>query len=149
MALADHLEQQMTRLQQLLELLREERGVLLEGRVDGTRLSQLAERKQAQLGAVEDFERHRRQALLRLGYSDNREGDERAANDAGCLPLWRAICECAAEVAELNRGNGALIDLRAEHNRRLLDFLQAAAGKDLYGPDGRAQAQSGRINSRA
>ncbi|MCX2780098.1 flagella synthesis protein FlgN [Microbulbifer thermotolerans] len=149
MALAGHLEKQLTRLQQLLELLREERTVLLEGRVDGARLSQLAENKQAQLEAVENFERQRRQALLRLGYSDNRAGDEGAAADAGCLPLWRTICECAAEVAELNRGNGALIEIRVEHNRHLLDFLQAAAGKDLYGPDGRAQPHSGRINSRA
>ncbi|WP_323846748.1 flagellar protein FlgN [Microbulbifer magnicolonia] len=149
MALAGPLKKQMARLQQLRELLLEERYLLLKGRVDGTQLSQLAEQKRQQLAELEEFEQQRRQALRRLGYSDNRAGDERAAADAGCLPLWRDLRECAGATAELNRGNGALIDIRVEHNRRLLDFLQDAAGRDLYGPDGRAHGRAGRLSSRA
>lgn len=147
MALADRLEKQIARLRQLLELLHGEHRLLLEGRVDGARLSQLAEEKRELLAQLEEFESQRRRALLDLGYSDDRDGDRRAADDAGCLPLWRAIREHAGEAAELNRGNGALIETRAAHNRRLLDLLQKATGGNLYGPDGRAR--SGGLNSRA
>lgn len=139
----------MALLSQLLALLQEERNALLEGKVDGARLAQLAEEKRGQLNALEGFEQQRRHALRRLGYSDDRTGDERAAADADCLSLWRSICERAGEVADLNRGNGALINIRLEHNRRLLDFLRAAASKELYGPDGRTRVHTARLNSRA
>lgn len=149
MALAASLEKQMARLQQLQELLQEERRSLLEGRVDGARLSQLAKEKRQLLAELEKSEQQRRLALRRLGYSNDRAGDERATADAGCQPLWRAIRECAGGAAELNRGNGALIDIRVEQNRHLLNFLEEAAGRDLYGPDGRAHGRTGRLSSRA
>jgi len=149
MTLADHLEQQGARLQTLLDLLQEERLLLAAGTVDGAQLSRVAEQKRGRLAELEDFERRRRQALRRLGYPDDRDGDERAAADAGCLPLWHGIREHAGRAAALNRTNGLLVGIRMEHNQRLLNALQEAVGRNLYGPDGQPRGRAGRISSRA
>ncbi|MGL6159422.1 flagella synthesis protein FlgN [Microbulbifer sp.] len=149
MTLAGHLEHHRAHLESLVELLCEERRLLAAGQVDGARLSQIAGRKSERLEELEHFERQRRRALCLLGYSDDRDGDERAAADAGCLPLWHAVRERAGRAADLNRTNGLLIGIRMEHNQRLLNALQETAGRDLYGPDGRPRGGSGRVNSRA
>lgn len=149
MTLAGHLERHRAHLESLVGLLREERRLLAAGEVDGDRLAQVAGRKGARLAELEGFEQQRRRALRRLGYADDREGDERAAADAGCQPLWRAIRERADLAADLNRTNGALIDIRMEHNQRLLNALQEMAGAGLYGPDGRARGRGGSVSSRA
>lgn len=149
MTLADHLKQQATRLQALIDLLQEERDTLLKIKVDGARLSQLAEEKREYLKELEEFEQKRRHALRRIGYSDDRAGDEQAAIDANCLPLWQSVRERAGEVAQLNRTNGILINIRAKHNRSLLDFLQKIVGRELYGPDGRTRSRGERLNSQA
>ena len=48
----------------------------------------------------------------------------------------------------LNRTNGVLIGMRREHNQRMLKFIEEAAGKGLYGPDGQARAAGGHVSSR-
>ena len=92
--------------------------------------------------------RPRRQVQRRLGYDDDRAGDARAAADAGCAGLWESIRERADQVARLNRTNGLLIGIRLEHNQRMLNFIEEAAGKGLYGPDGQARAAGGHVSSR-
>lgn len=149
MTLGGHLAGQQEQLEELLALLHDERQLLTAGRVDGPRLSQVAEEKRARLAQLEDLEQQRRRDLARLGYRDDRDGDERAATDAGCLPLWRAICNCATQAADLNRGNGVLIGIRMEHNQKLLNALRDAAGKNLYGPDGQTSSRAARVTSRA
>ena len=79
---------------------------------------------------------------------DDRAGDARAAADAGCTALWASIRERADQAARLNRTNGVLIGIRLEHNQRMLNFIEEAAGKGLYGPDGQARAAGGHVSSR-
>ncbi len=149
MTLAEHLERHRARLEALLGLLEEERRLLSDGGVDGDGLARVAQAKQTHFAELERFEARRRQVQRQLGYEDNRAGDERAAVDAGCAPLWRAILEHAGQVARLNRTNGVLIGIRLAHNQRMLNFIQEAAGKGLYGPDGQARAAGGHVSSRA
>ncbi|HEX5678740.1 MAG TPA: flagellar protein FlgN [Alcanivorax sp.] len=149
MSLADHLERHRARLETLLGLLDEERGLLRDGVVDGDGLARVAQAKQQHFQALERFETQRRQVQRRLGYEDNRAGDERAAMDAGCAALWSAIRDQADQAARLNRTNGVLIGIRLEHNQRMLNFIEETAGKGLYGPDGQARAAGGQVNSRA
>ena len=149
MTLTDHLQEQRAHLEQLLDLLHEERRLLAAGLVDGARLSQLAEEKRGQLAQLEKMEQQRRQGLRRLGYSDDRAGDERAASESSCLPLWRGLRDRVEQAAELNRSNGVLIGIRTEHNQRLLNALRDAAGRGLYGPDGQAHGRGARVSSRA
>lgn len=148
MSLAEHLERHRARLDALTDLLDEERQLLRDGGVDGAGLGQVAQAKQQHFQALERFETQRRQVQRRLGYDDDRAGDARAAADAGCTALWEAIRERADQVARLNRTNGVLIGIRLEHNQRMLNFIEEAAGKGLYGPDGQARAAGGHVSSR-
>ena len=148
MCLAEHLERHRTRLDTLIGLLDEERRLLGDGAVDGDGLARVAQAKQEQFQALERFETQRRQVQRRLGYDDDRAGDARAAADAGCTALWASIRERADQAARLNRTNGVLIGIRLEHNQRMLNFIEEAAGKGLYGPDGQARAAGRHVSSR-
>ncbi|MBG12639.1 MAG: flagellar protein FlgN [Alcanivorax sp.] len=148
MSLAEHLERHRARLDALIGLLDEERQLLRNGGVDGDGLARVAQAKQEQFQALERFETQRRQVQRRLGYDDDRAGDARAAADADCAGLWESIRERADQVARLNRTNGLLIGIRLEHNQRMLNFIEEAAGKGLYGPDGQARAAGGHVSSR-
>ena len=148
MSLAEHLERHRARLDTLIDLLDDERRLLGDGAVDGDGLARVAQAKQEQFQALERFETQRRQVQRRLGYDDDRAGDAQAAADAGCAGLWASIRERADQAARLNRTNGVLIGIRLEHNQRMLNFIEEAAGKGLYGPDGQARAAGGHVSSR-
>lgn len=149
MGLAAHLQRHRERLDELVALLEQERAHLSTGPVDGAELGQLAERKQACLTALNEFEQKRREVQRRLGYRDDREGDRRAAGQAGCANLWAEIQTTAQRAADLNRTNGVLIGVRMESNQRLLNSLREWAGRGLYGPDGQARTGGGRVDQRA
>jgi len=148
MSLAEHLERHRAHLDTLIGLLDEERRLLRDGGVDGDGLARVAEAKQARFQALERFETQRRQVQQRLGYPDNRAGDARAAADAGCTALWETIRERADQAARLNRTNGVLIGIRMAHNQRMLNVIEEAVGKGLYGPDGQARSAGGQVSSR-
>ncbi|KAF0804099.1 flagella synthesis protein [Alcanivorax xiamenensis] len=149
MSLNTHLQRQHDHLASLGHLLSEERALLVEGSVDGPALGAVAQRKAALLETLDTFESRRRDALRRLGYDNTPQGDEQAAREAGCLPLWRAIQAHARAVAADNRINGELIELRAANNLRLLNALREQAGNPLYGPDGQPGPRGGRLSSSA
>ncbi|WP_299595910.1 flagella synthesis protein FlgN [uncultured Microbulbifer sp.] len=149
MSLPQFIQQHRQRVEQLTLLLHEEREALSAAAVDGKRLTDIAARKQNSLSALNDFEQQRRNTLRQLDYEDSREGDEYAARDAGCLELWRELISLVNKAQQLNQANGSMIGIRSESNQRLLNALQEAAGKGLYGPDGRSRTHNGKINSRA
>ncbi|MFD1215504.1 MULTISPECIES: flagella synthesis protein FlgN [Microbulbifer] len=143
-------------LQQHLHLLETLHGQLLEerqqvsrGKLDGAELANIAHRKQQCVADINRLEQQRRQLLTRMGYANNRSGDEQAARDGGYAGQWRALLTLAAETAAMNTSNGEMIRLRTEHNQRLLNALQEAAGKNLYGPDGRASGRATKVDARA
>ena len=148
MSLAEHLERHRAHLDALIGLLDEERQLLRDGGVDGDELTRVAQAKQQRFEALERFETQRRQVQQRLGYPDNRAGDARAAADAGCTALWETIRERADQAARLNRTNGVLIGIRLGHTQRMLNIIEEAAGKRLYGPDGQARSGGGHVSSR-
>ncbi|WP_192036486.1 flagellar protein FlgN [Halomonas sp. YLGW01] len=149
MSLGDHLSQQHRRLEALETLLEQERQTLCQGRVDGERLSHLATDKQALLAQIERFETQRSQAQQRLGYEPGLTGAARAAEDAGCLPIWQTLLDTAQRTARLNRLNGDMIRQRLEQNQRMLNALREAAGNSLYGPNGQTRPRQSQLSSRA
>lgn len=150
MSLAKHLARQSAALMHFIRLLEDEQSALAEGNIDGKRLSELAAGKQTLLSEIEQMEGQRQFAQQRLGYGSDRQGADRAAEDAGCLATWQQLLEQATQAQRLNRLNGDIIRSRLEHNQRLLNFLHEAAGKSLYGPDGQTRRGSlANIDSRA
>lgn len=139
MSLAKHLARQRHHLEEFIVLLEAERESLTEGQIDGQRMTQQAEEKQAQLTLLDNLEKQRQTAQRKLGYGEGRRGAEQAALDAGCLDDWQAFRELTTHAKQLNQLNGAMISSRMTQNQHILDFLNDAAGKSLYGPDGQSR----------
>lgn len=77
MSLARLLTDQKTRLSKLIALMEHEQSLLTQGNIDGNRLVQLAEDKQALLSELDDMESLRHSVQQRLGYADSPEGAPR------------------------------------------------------------------------
>ena len=137
MSLGRHLDLQQQVVEQLLQLLEQERRVLAQGLVDAERLRELVAGKQAALLRLEQLEATRAAAQLRLGYGPGREGALRAAREADCLNAWRRLRQSALRAKALNRANGEALGLRLQGNQQILDFLDRITADRLYGPNGR------------
>ncbi|WDY57873.1 flagellar protein FlgN [Pseudomonas sp. PSKL.D1] len=140
MSLDRHLDVQQRVVEQLLQLLEQERMALAQGRVDAERLRELIAGKQAALLRLEQLEAVRAGAQLKLGYGPCKAGAVRAAQEAGCLKAWRSMQQAARRARALNQANGEALALRLEGNRQILDFLGRMTADRLYGPNGRPMA---------
>lgn len=150
MSLAQHLGRQRSHLEAFITLLESERRTLSEGQIDGRQLAEQAQEKQAHISRLEALEAQRLAAQRKLGYGEGRRGAEAAARDAGCLEAWLEFRQRALHAKQLNQLNGVLVGSRLAQNQRILDFLNEAAGKALYGPDGQSRRRGfGGVASRA
>lgn len=150
MSLAQHIARQRSHLETFIALLEAERDNLSAGHIDGQRLTEQAREKQAHITQLERLETQRLTAQRKLGYGEGRRGAETAARDASCLDAWLEFRERALHAKQLNQLNGVLVGSRMAQNQRILDFLNAAAGQALYGPDGQSRRRGfGGVASRA
>lgn len=139
MSLAKHLEIQHRALQDFVDLLEREQRLLAEADVDGQQLLEVADGKRSVLGEIERLETLRTRAQGKLGYPEGRSGAEQAARDAGYLAAWQQLHDTAQRAQTLNQLNGEVVRMRLEQNQRILNFLNEAAGKPLYGPNGQSR----------
>ncbi|MEE1921440.1 flagellar export chaperone FlgN [Pseudomonas sp. 148P] len=137
MSLDRHLDLQHQVVEQLLQLLEQERLALAQARVDAERLRELVAGKQAALLRLEQLEAMRIGAQLKLGYGPGREGALRAARAADCLATWQRLRRSALRARALNRINGEAVSQRLKGNQQILDFLDRVTADRLYGPNGR------------
>lgn len=142
--LARHLQRQQVAAQRLLTLLDQERLALAGPRIDGERLTELSIAKQSILEALEQLETTRRRAQRSLGHAPNQQGAMQLAKDQGCLPAWTRLQDLAARAQRLNQLNGDSLRVRQQQNQRILNYLNEASGRTLYGPDGRHAGHSSR-----
>ncbi|MGM1052639.1 MAG: flagellar export chaperone FlgN [Pseudomonadota bacterium] len=149
MSLTRLLSDQRARLAKLTQLLEQELQQLTTSDVDGETLVQLAQRKQVLLNELESKETLRRQVQSRLGYAVGLEGARAAAEEADCLEEWEACLMATERTARLNDLVGELLQMRASHNQKMLDFMHQIADKTLYNPSGRTGRQPGRVNTSA
>ena len=149
MSLARLLSDQRGRLNTLTQLLEHELEQLTASQVDGDALAQLARRKQELLAEMERMETLRRQVQARLGYAEGPAGARTAAEEAGCLEEWDACLAATERTARLNDLAGELLQMRASHNQKMLDFIHQIADKTLYEPSGRTSRQPARLNTSA
>lgn len=149
MSLKQLLDEQHSRLGELLALLEQEQSCLIKGKVDGEHLQQLAADKAALQQALADTDHRRHQVQLRLGYEDSRAGARQASLDAGCAALWDQLCQRAEQVARANRRSGDILHLRMDQNRQILEQIHRLAQPSVYSANGRAPLQSPRLNASA
>ncbi|PRA26804.1 flagella synthesis protein FlgN [Pseudomonas poae] len=139
MSLSKHLQVQQQAIEQLVQLLEQERLALAQAKVDGERLQELTASKQAALHRLEQLEAIRSGAQLKLGYGAGRQGALKAAEEADCVAIWREVQALARRARELNAANGGALDTRMAANQRIVGFLNTVVGNSLYGPDGRTR----------
>lgn len=149
MSLVRLLNDQQTRLDELIALLTKEQTELTKGDIDGDTLTSLAHTKQSLLSELERMETVRRSVQKRLGYDEGAAGALAAATDANCKSAWENLLDKGERVARMNELTGQILSLRMKHNQQMLDYIRQIAEKTLYKPDGRNSAQSGRINASA
>ncbi|AQU84566.1 MULTISPECIES: flagella synthesis protein FlgN [unclassified Halomonas] len=149
MSLSRVLIDQQHRLDELAALLSREQAQLTKGDIDGEVLTEIAHTKQNLLVELERIENMRRSVQKRLGYEDGASGALAAATDANCKTAWESLLEKSERVARMNELTGQMLSLRMQHNQQMLDYIRKIAEKTLYRPDGRKNAQPGRINASA
>ncbi|WP_404298409.1 flagellar export chaperone FlgN [Halomonas sp.] len=149
MSLTRLLSDQHGRLVKLTQLLERELQLLTASDVDGESLAHLAQSKRVLLNELESKEIMRRQVQSRLNYPEGLEGARAAAEEAGCMEEWEACLSATERTARLNDLAGELLQMRASHNKKMLDFIHQIADKTLYDPSGRTGRQPGRLNTSA
>ncbi len=149
MSLAALLSDQQQRLDALILLLSNEQNLLTQGSIDGDALTQVALEKQSLLAELERIETVRSNVQKRLGYGEGAMGARSAANDAGCQSAWESLLDKSERASRMNDLTGHMLSVRMKHNQAMLDYIRQIAEKTLYKPDGRNNAQPGRINASA
>lgn len=150
MSLAQHISQQIERIEALRQLLEQEQQLLGQGQIDGEQLQAIAMQKQQLQQELNQQEAVRRAAQRKLGYEETAQGAVDAARQAGCQELWSTLLERTQRVAHLNQLNGELIQHRLHHNQHMLNILRDAAGSTAtYDAAGQAKITPQRINSKA
>jgi len=147
---AEVIVEQQTVLQAFAETLAAEADCLGTGKIDGKRLSALAELKQQQLNELDRIESRRREHQQASGFGLGSQGAEQFALALDLHATWQHIRQLAEQVRRTNRLNGHIISARLEHNQQAIDFLNRAIGGSVYGPNGESRHHGfGGISSKA
>ncbi|NBC49198.1 MAG: flagellar protein FlgN [Gammaproteobacteria bacterium] len=149
MRLISLLRAQYDRLSALTSLLEQEREALANGSIDGELLQRIAADKQTLLVDLEQSEQERRTEQTAQGYPEGDAGARQAAADAGCLGAWNAVRGASERAAHLNELVGAMVTMRLQHNRKMLDLIHTISEKTLYDTRGRSRAQPSQIRTSA
>src|SRR5690606_38315029 len=141
------LHQQRTRLTELLAVLRKEQDQLVARHDVDESMEPLVALKADIIAQLEKLEAERKSLLTQLGFEHDPTGSLAAAQAEGCLDQWLAIQDLSRQAAHHNEVNGSLIQLRMNHNSRLLEKLREIASQRLYDAQGQPLKRSGRIET--
>ncbi|MEO8410062.1 MAG: flagellar protein FlgN [Propionivibrio sp.] len=141
---ARDLGEELTLVQQFVDVLAREQRVLTDGNSDD--LPGYAEQKSQLAVRLNALAEQRNAALATHGLSKDRLGMAAwcAAHpeQTTAAARWAQILALAGQARELNRVNGELIQMRLQYNAQALEALQGGRDAlDLYGPDGQAKTQ--------
>lgn len=147
-ALAEVLEHESRHIAQLIDLLKEERGDLIEA--PSERINHIAAEKLNRIQALDTYAAKRGSLLAQLGFAQSADGMASAVAASGPLrermqALWTRVAERAVAARDLNDLNGTLIRARLSNVQgRLAQLQRSAGGEALYGADGLSHA--GRVS---
>lgn len=136
--------------QQFYELLQAEKDALSRNEVD--RLPELAQLKSEKILQLSQLAEQRNLYLAAHSCLPDQAGMEewyrRSRGETGIrlYKIWQDMLKQARAAHQLNQENGALIELKLQHNQQALAIIRAAANQNgVYGRDGLTQAShSGR-----
>lgn len=133
------LQQELAQLQQFVELLQREQGMLLENQLDD--LTALAQQKIDAAQSLNALAQQRGHLLAVNMPQDQEAGLDRVNDYMNTQPqmaqLWSELLAFTAQARQLNNDNGEVIQMRMRHNQQALNVLHNAVNKsNLYGPNG-------------
>lgn len=147
--LASVLDRQLNKLNELLAVLRKEQDELVARHDAVDSMEPLVALKAELIASLESLESERKRALASLGYGDDPAASAEAAQAEDCIDQWTAVQDLCRQAAHHNEVNGSLIQLRMNHNSRLLDKLREIASERLYDAQGQPLKRSARIETSA
>jgi len=147
---AGGLAQELDATRQLLDLLKQEQGQLVEANIEG--LSALVEQKSALIIRMSELAGARLNALAEAGFSAEEASMQKwldspkskPGNQAAAKKTWEELVTLIRSAKEMNRTNGLLIGTHMSRNQTTLQVLQGNQGSQVYGPDGQTSIQASR-----
>lgn len=122
-----------------LETLEDEQNALVKGEID--KLPELAQIKSGKVLELAQLADARNRFLAENGLGADQPGVtawlSRPGVPAEAGEIWEELVAIARAARQLNETNGAMIELKLQHNQQALAVLMSAANQaTLYGPDG-------------
>lgn len=147
---ADHLSQELDTANQLLQLLKQEQGLLVNASIDG--MAALIGQKSVLIARMAELADARLNALSKVGFAAEESSMQKwldsstlaDANRASAKKTWEELLAQISNAKELNRTNGLLIGTHMSRNQAALQVLQGNQGSQVYGKDGQTSVQSSR-----
>lgn len=130
------LEQQVTHLTSLTQIMAEEQYILCKGFIDARDLHRVTERKDFLLSALSHSEQQRLNLSKELKIIAPYDKHPMLAT------LWQQIGETIIRVRDLNTHNGLLLTQHLDLNSKAIAFLKNHHSPSLYGSDGQAARHS-------
>ncbi|NHB97077.1 flagella synthesis protein FlgN [Photorhabdus stackebrandtii] len=130
------LEQQVTYLTSLTQIMAEEQRILCEGFIEARDLHRVTERKSFLLSALGHSEQQR------LNLSKELKTIAPYDKQPVFATLWQQIGKAITQVRDLNAHNGLLLTQHLELNSKAIAFLKSHHSPSLYGSDGQATRHS-------
>ncbi|NHB92863.1 flagella synthesis protein FlgN [Photorhabdus cinerea] len=130
------LEQQMTHLTSLTQIMTEEQRILCEGFIEARDLHRVTERKNFLLSALSHSEQQRLNLSKALNVIAPYDKQPILAT------LWQQIGKAIIRVRDLNTHNSSLLTQHLDLNSKAIAFLKSHHSPSLYGSDGQAARHS-------
>lgn len=134
----DNLREEAHIMTTLLDLLKQEQGMLVSAEIDG--LQEVTTRKTALVTQMTLLSAQRHRALGKAGFPAEEAGMDAwiaASGDAGIADAWKVLLDVTREAKELNRVNGMLINKQISHTQGALQALQPrSASSQTYSATG-------------
>lgn len=138
------LRDELSLVQTLLELMKQEQRLLVEADTDG--LTAITPQKNQLVGQLAALSQQRHQHLSTAGFAPEDASmqawlEQQADNEAAAL--WQDLLAATREAKELNRVNGMLITKHLNNTQQLINAMRTPAGgadATVYGPSGQTTA---------
>ncbi|MGM3174048.1 flagella synthesis protein FlgN [Dickeya lacustris] len=130
------LNQILLALRDLEAVLADEQLLLCAGRIDGTALQVVTDKKNALLSSLAQLDKIRLQGerVLRVQspYEDN----------TALAEVWQQVAVLGEKLRDKNRHNGMLLSYHLDHNEKALALLKDKHAQTVYGADGQPRTSS-------
>ena len=125
------LDQMISILNSLKEVMDAEQQQLSAGNVNGLQLASITEEKSSLLATLDYLEKQRRVEQTAQRNAEEEVGDR-----------WQAITDTTQHLRRINQHNGWLLEGQIERNQQAIDVLKPFQETGLYGKDGQTAGSS-------